>query len=150
MKEHPLRMIKLDRNMSGRINQTILSHLIDFKFKPKQAFLEHAIVIHLNSDFLLLWKVKVHCCNHSIKPLEPMLSQYSPLHNFQCSLCMIRSYIALRLGLLTPPLSLYVVINILNVFLVSISHFLHLFPICEYKEWILRKSALIPVILRLI
>jgi hypothetical protein len=28
-------MIKLDRNMSGWINQTILSHLIDLNFKPK-------------------------------------------------------------------------------------------------------------------
>jgi hypothetical protein len=28
-------MIKLDRNMSGWINQTILSHLIDLDFKPK-------------------------------------------------------------------------------------------------------------------
>jgi hypothetical protein len=35
MKEHPLRMIKLDRNMSGWINQNSLPHLIDFNFKPK-------------------------------------------------------------------------------------------------------------------
>jgi hypothetical protein len=35
MKEHPLKMIKLDRNMSGWINQTMLSHLIDLNFKPK-------------------------------------------------------------------------------------------------------------------
>jgi hypothetical protein len=46
MKEHPLKMIKLDRNMSIIIiiiiikikrvnNRTILSHLIDLNFKPK-------------------------------------------------------------------------------------------------------------------